>query len=334
MGWRGRRAVRVAARVALAGMLCGAMLLAAALVALRSEHLPEPDPAARGSGRDALWLGHAWVDGRKEQSDVDQLARRLKTTGVRDLFVHAGPLEDDGTLRMSRVPRATWFVEAVHAALPGVRVQAWLGAHVVPGKVPVENVLELGFDGVHFDFEPIVDGDPALVELLRQAREVTRRSQAILSVSAIHHEPWPGVAACVDLVPGPLAMWSEEYLGEVAAQVDQIAVMSYDTGLPTEATYGGYVRRATESALRVVPREVALLMGVPAYHDHRFFRYDSAETVAAAVKGIRLALGSQPPQRDFGVAIYVDFAATEQDWASYHRDWLLTPTAVLGKDLR
>jgi spore germination protein YaaH len=251
----------------------------------------------------------------------------VRTTGIRDLFVHSGPFEADGTLDHGRIPQARWFVAAIHAALPGVRVQAWLGAHSVPETVlgSIDGVLDLGFDGVHYDFEPIAEGDDGLISVLRKTHELTKKRRAILSVSAIHTEPWADLAACVDLIPGRMALWSTDYLRRVAQEVDQIAVMSYDTAMPTEAAYGGYLRRATENALRAVPAHVALLMGVPAYHDQRFFRYDRAETVAAALRGVRLALGSAAPPRDFGVAIYVDFAATEQDWASYHRDWADRP---------
>jgi hypothetical protein len=40
---------------------------------------------------------------------------------------------------------------------------------------------------------------------------------------------------------------------------------------------------------------------------------------AVALRGIRLALGSTA--RPVGVAIYVDFTATEADWASYRAGW-------------
>ena len=70
---------------------------------------------ARTRGKDAVWLGHAWVDGRKTDADIDGLAKLLAGTGVRDLYVHTGPLEHDGSLRDDLAPRARWFVEAVHA---------------------------------------------------------------------------------------------------------------------------------------------------------------------------------------------------------------------------
>jgi len=40
-------------------------------------------------------------------------------------------------------------------------------------------------------------------------------------------------------------------------------------------------------------------------------------------------LGDDPPDRDVGVAMYVDFAATDSDWASYRADWL-SPASTDG----
>jgi hypothetical protein len=104
-------------------------------------------------------------------------------------------------------------------------------------------------------------------------------------------------------------------------EVDQVALMAYVTALFTSSAYSGYVRRATEVALAAVPAGVGLLIGMPAYHDHRLTHDDRAETVAAAIKGVRLALGGAAPAREFGVALYVDFAATDADWAAYRSGW-------------
>jgi hypothetical protein len=287
-----------------------------------------------GSGHDAEWLGHAWVDGRKGQPDVDTLAAALRGTGIRDLFVHAGPFRDDGTLDPGLRPRARWLTGALHAALPGVRVQAWLGAHPVPGQLrldspgtrervlaAVRQVLDDGFDGVHYDFEPLDDGNADLVTLLRDTHPLTRQRHAVLSLSASFLAPLPGLATGAVLLPGRMALWSPGYLHRLASQVDQVAVMSYDTWLWTQPTYSGYVRHSTEQALAAVPSDVALLIGVPAYHDDNLRHHRGAETMPAALHGVRLALGAHPPRRDFGVAVYVDFTATPADWASYHHDW-------------
>jgi hypothetical protein len=334
-----RRWVRRVATTVGAVSGCLALLLITGWVALLAEDSGAPSAAAHGNGHDAEWLGHAWVDGRKGQSDVDGLAAALRGTGIHDLFVHTGPFRDDGTLDPGLRPQAHWLIGALHAALPGVRVQAWLGAHPVPGQLHLDSpatrahilaavgqALDDGFDGVHYDFEPVEDDNPDLVRLLAATHTLTRQRRSTLSLSASFLAPLPGIAAGAALLPGRLAVWSPEYLHQLALQVDQVAVMTYDTALWTRATYAGYVRRATELALRAVPASVALFIGVPAYHEDNLRHHNDAETMSAALRGVRLALGIHPPSRDFGVALYVDFTATAADWDSYQRDWANTAT--------
>jgi hypothetical protein len=228
-------------------------LLASGCVALLVEDHGTPSAAAHGSWHDAEWLGHAWVDGRKQQSDVDGLAAAVRSTGIRDLFVHTGPFRDDGTLDAGVRPQARWLINALHAALPDVRVQAWLGAHPVPGQLHLDSpttrgrllaavgqVLDDGFDGVHYDFEPVEDGNSDLVTLLAATHRLTRQRHATLSLSASMVAPLPGLAGVAAAPPSRLAVWSPGYLHQLAQQVDQVAVMLYDTGLPTSATYAGY----------------------------------------------------------------------------------------------
>jgi hypothetical protein len=279
-----------------------------------------------------VWLGHAWVDGRNGEREVAALATRLKGSGVSDLYVHTGPLSYDGTLPASLYPQAGQMIRALHETLPGVRVHAWLGQLVDPGTldlsspavranivVSARQVLAAGFDGVHYDFEPVPDGDAGLLDVLDRTRAVVSAARGVLSISSHHVEPLPGVSAA-GLALGFAKWWTPGYLSEVARRVDQVAVMSYDTAQPTQALYTGYVRRQTELAMAAVPPGTRLLMGLPAYHDDNWTRHASAETVAAAVRGVRLGLGPGGRER-FGVALYVDFAATDGDWAAYHRDW-------------
>lgn len=291
-----------------------------------------PAEDARSRGRDAVWLGHGWVDGRHSEADVQALAARLRGGGVRDLFVHAGPLSDDGGLDPALHPRAAWAVHALKRAVPGVRVQAWLGQRVDPGRLELDDadtrdrivastrqVLDAGFDGVHFNFEPTPDGSVGLLSLLDQTRALTRSRAAVLSISAHHVEPLPGTRLA-DVVIGHPKWWTSGYLSQVARRVDQVALMSYDSGLPTATLYTGYVRWQTEVALGAVPAGTDLLIGVPAYHEKTRAHRPSAETTAAAVRGVRLALGPAG-RREFGVALYADFAATDADWNAYRFGW-------------
>jgi hypothetical protein len=305
----------------------------ATLLYLASGAAGHPSSSARGTGHDALWLGHAWVDGRRSQSDVDALADRLRSTGIRDLLVHTGPFSDDGTLDPALRPQARWLTGALHSALPGVRVQAWAGAHPTEAELhlwepavrsqllrSVGEVLADGFDGIHYDFEPVQSGSPDLLAILRETRPVTQARGALLSVSAVHIEPFPGPTEMLRASPVPMSLWSTGYLHEVALLVDQVALMSYDSAMPTETLYCGYMHRSTSHALAAVPPEVGLLIGVPAYPPAGVSHW-AAENMESAIRGVRLAIGDRPLGREFGIALYVDFTATEEDWSVYHRDW-------------
>ncbi|OIJ64893.1 hypothetical protein WN71_026730 [Streptomyces mangrovisoli] len=320
-------------------MLVLLLPLAAAETALRVNYSGDLADGTRTRGQDAIWLGHAWIDGRKTDADVAALARRLRGTGIRDLYVHAGPLEHDGTLPASDHPRAAWLIAAVHRALPGVRVQAWLGDELAPEKpdamhlersatrtaivASTRGILAAGFDGVHFDLEPLHSGDRNYLALLDALHRVTRAHGAVLSVAAHQIDPLPAFHSFWGTVTGHPKWWSQAYFGQVARRVDQIAVMSYDTMQPLASLYGGYVAQQTSLALEVTPKSTELLMGLPFYHENRFGHWARAETVPAAVRGVRLGLSRTDPGRaNFGVALYVDFAATEADWRAYQEDWV------------
>ncbi|MGQ4414349.1 hypothetical protein ACN6LA_003125 [Streptomyces sp. SAS_269] len=331
----GRRRLR---RVLIAVLLALTLPLLTAETALRLNYTSTPAPGTLTRHKDALWLGHAWVDGRKTDADVKALADRLRGTGIRDLYVHSGPLEHDGTLPKSAYKRAGWLIAAVHRELPGVRVQAWLG-DVLASEGPyglhleraatreaivesTRGILAAGFEGAHFDLEPLHSGDRDYLSLLDDLRALTRAHHALLSVAAHQIDPLPGFHSFWGTTTGHPKWWSQAYFGQVARRVDQIAVMSYDTMQPLQSLYGGYVAQQTSLALEVTPRTTDLLMGLPFYHENRFGHWAHAETVPAAVRGVRLGLSRTDVGRTrFGVALYVDFAATEDDWTAYRNDW-------------
>lgn len=334
-----RRWPRRLRRTALALVLVLLVPLLAAETALRLNYTGDPAKGTYTRNRDAIWLGHAWIDGRKTDTDVTALAERLKKTGIHDLYVHAGPLEHDGTLPKSAYPKARRFIGAVHRAAPGVRVQAWLG-DVLATEGPVglrldraatraavvastRQILAAGFDGAHFDLEPLHSGDRHYLALLDALHKVTAAAGVPLSVAAYQIDPLPAFHSVWGTLTGHPKWWSQAYFGQVARRVDQIAVMSYDTMQPLQSLYGGYVAEQTSLALEVTPKSTDLLMGLPFFHENRFGHWAHAETASAAIHGVRLGLSRTDPGRaHFGVALYVDFAATEKDWRAYQDGWV------------
>ncbi|MEV7219232.1 glycosyl hydrolase family 18 protein [Streptomyces sp. NPDC093681] len=337
---RRRTGIRIRIRrTVLAIVLVLLVPLLTAETALRINYMGDPADGTYTRDRDAMWLGHAWVDGRKKDADLTALARSLKTTGIRDLYVHTGPMEHDGTLPESLYPRARWLIDGVHRELPGVRVQAFLG-DVLATEGPdgmrldraatraavvgsARQVLDAGYDGVHLDLEPLHSGDRNYLSLLDDVRAVTRARDAQLSVAAHQIDPLPALHSVFGFFTEHPKWWSQEYFGQVARRVDQIAVMSYDTAQPLEGTYGGYVAQQTSLALEVTPPTTHLLMGLPFYHESNFDHWGHAETVAAAVRGVRLGLSRTDADRElFGVAPYIDFAATDTNWKEYRDGWV------------
>ncbi|MGW7264197.1 hypothetical protein [Streptomyces sp. NPDC054842] len=336
--WR-RPSLRRPKRIALALALVLLLPPLAAGVALRVNYAGDLADGTLTRNRDALWLGHAWVDGRKRDADVRGLAERLRGTGIHDLYVHAGPLEHNGTLPKSAYPRAGWLLAAVHRELPGVRVQAWLGdalASEGPHGMRLERaatrdavvrstreILAAGFDGAHFDLEPLHSGDRNYLALLDDLHRVTRARGVPLSVAAHQIDPLPAANSVRGALTGHPKWWSQKYFGQVARKVDQIALMAYDTALPLESLFGGHVAQQTSLALEVTPESTDLLMGLPFFHEDDWSHHENAETVAAAVRGTRLGLSRTDRTRArFGVALYVDFAAREEDWTAYREDWV------------
>ncbi|MQY31897.1 glycoside hydrolase family 18 protein [Nocardia aurantia] len=335
--WRSWSRLR---RVSLSVILvvCLVLLLPlTAVLTLWTADLGRPADDARTRGHDAFWLGHAWVDGRKTEADVAALGERLAGSGITDLYVHTGPLSDDGSLDPRLYPLAAWFVTTAHRLLPGVRIQSWLGDFVAPEHDAlhmadpatrdrlldsVSHVLDLGFDGVHYDLEPVRSGSPDYLTILDRTRALTTARHAQLSVSAPQIDPLPGLHHLYVTLAGHGKFWAQSYFAEVARRVDQIAVMSYDTWMPTESLYGGYLAQQTKLALQVTPQQTLLLMGVPAFWAEDYGHHGDAETVAGAVRGARLGLSRTAPGRQsFGVALYVDFTATPGDLAAYRSDW-------------
>ncbi|WP_049574878.1 hypothetical protein [Nonomuraea sp. SBT364] len=325
-----RAVIRRGLRLLALALAVVVVLVGVMAAAFRLQFTGAPAGWAKSTGNDAMWLGHMWVDGRCTEQDVRDLAARLRTTGIKDLYVHSGPFEEDGRLDPAKYPNARNFVQWAKKHMPGVRVSAWLGQTVEDGldlddPASRQNVLngvaaimKTGYDGIHYNFEPIGDGDTDFLVLLDETRKHTR----LLSTSTPQVEPYPGMRLATRAFLTHDKYWSRGFFREVVDRVDQVAVMTYDSGLPLPSLYGGHVTRQAELALELVPESKHVFVGAPAYHDHDVPWSDAAESVALAAQGAKLALSEHGPRERFGLALYVDFAATAEDWREYTTQWL------------
>ena len=310
---------------------------------------------AKSSGQDALWLGHGWLAGPgaggggsgsggsgSGGSDtyagdggrgLAALTARIRGSGVSDVYVLAGQLSAGGQLDPSQYAGAAAFLRSFHAALPHVRLCAWLNGTVGQGQLNLDDtttraavvasaaaLLHAGFGGISYDLTPVASGDSGLLDLLDATRAL---HPGILSVDAPKVEPLAGMGLPAALIMRRPVFWTSGYLGDVASRVSQVALMSYDTGVPMPSWYSGYVARETAIALRAVPAGVGLVIGLPAFAGSTLGHHGSAETVPAAIHGVRVALtGSHHPRSTLGVGLYTADSATAQDWSAYQSGWV------------
>ncbi len=286
----------------------------------------------------AVWVGHRWVTQDASDDEITDLARLLARHGIKYLYVHVGPLQADGTILPSRYEGAGRFVTVARRVEPGLVLLAWVGQieksgggildlsnPAVRNRVAQTSTIftaELDFDGIHYDIEPILDGNQDFLDLLRLTREKQLGRNALLSTAAPKWVPDAYIPSFLRLVYRPGAVWTDSYYKEVDQCVDQIAVMAYDTALPWAPAYSLFMKLQTSSILGAV-KSAEVLMGVPTYYEPSWGHSPDAENVDSAIKGVVAGLNSTKATDNFaGVAIYPLWETSEEKWEAYRRLWL------------
>jgi spore germination protein YaaH len=154
----------------------------------------------------------------------------------------------DGSIPSDRYPDAKVFLRDLHRDDPGLRPQAWIGVIQSTGGGPLDladprvranivrtaaRFLSLGFQGIHYDIEPVLPGDRNFLALLGDTHSLTRRRRAVLSVATEALDSLPVGGGLVRSLIGSYHTWTLGYFLQVARRVDQIAVMTYGDGIPT-----------------------------------------------------------------------------------------------------
>lgn len=321
------------------GALVLAALMAGGLGYLYLTDRGAPAPSHRSAGPNGVWAGHAWVGEPRDGRDYARLAEELGRRRISDAFFHVGPIAGDGTIPTDRHPHAAALVDALEVHNPRLRLLAWMGQIEKRGGGPLDlsdpsvranivrtaaRFLDLGFDGIHYNFEPTASGSPDLLALLDETAAMTRAQGKLLSMATDELEPVPGLAWIAGLLRLRGGFWSADYYREVARRVDQIAVMMYDTALPTDWLYASLVAWETRAIVELVGEQTIVFMGVPTYEEQRLSFHPEAENMVSALRGIQRGLRAARPTRPerFGVAVYALWTTDQKEWAHYRRAWL------------
>lgn len=325
-------------RVALIVVATLAVILGGGLAVIYAATAALQERTVASTGPNGLWLGHRWVGKAQKEAAYQRLAARLRRHRITDVYVHVGPLQADGTIKPARFPAAKTLLRHLRAGTPGSRLHAWIGQVEARGGGPLDlskssvrvNVwrtagrfLELGFDGIHYNIEPST-GSRHFLELLAATRRMTRRRGKVLSVAADELEPLPGLAWVTRALGTNGGYWSKSYYRAVIDNVDQVAVMTYDTLLPTAWMYEGFVAWQTAQIRRLSKGRAQLLIGIPSHEGTRLSFDPDVETVRSALVGVRK--GMKLLEKDdfigFGVAVYGDWTTDASEWRAYRELWL------------
>jgi hypothetical protein len=325
-----RRAV-VLARLAALAVLAGVALLVYFAFAPVGDTAPHPF----NHDRNAVWLEHRWLERRQPEPDMEALFARLRARGIGYVYPHVIPFDAAGKLPPHDREQMRAFLAAARRVAPDLRVLPWIGGlrkgykRQRPGTVELgdltqqqrmvaeaRGLVDEGFDGVHLNVEPIDDGNDEYLALLRALR--TAVGGRVLSVAAIRPAP-------VGLPRAPNFAWSPDYYARVAAIVDQMVIMAYDTALPTASLYRRYVRWAARSvagALDASGSDARVLMGVPTYEPYGFMHRRGVETPENSLAGVVAGLRGLGAGGTFeGIALYAEWTTDEGEWAAYERQW-------------
>ncbi|MFA6992182.1 MAG: glycoside hydrolase family 18 protein [Candidatus Gracilibacteria bacterium] len=284
-------------------------------------------------GKNAVWLSHKWVGERTTDQEVNDLVNRLEKYQISLVFVHAGPLDVDGTISPERYKYALSFLEKAKKFDKDIQYQAWLGQvrkevdisdpkvqHNI-GKQALIFANLIGFDGVHFDIEPVWDGDSNFIDCLKIVRESIGNEKTI-SVALAEFIP-RSIIWMLEDVKNFKNYNSEVNYKNVAQYADQIIVMAYDTGINNAFVYRWLLREQTIWLTNLL-KSKELFVGIPAYAEPTPGFNPLVENIENGLKGIISGLNNiRSADENFaGVAIYPYWEMNNEKWAVYEDLWL------------
>ncbi|MBU1992110.1 MAG: glycosyl hydrolase family 18 protein [Patescibacteria group bacterium] len=295
------------------------------------------DGAHFNKGTNAIWVKHSWVSEAKTFQEIEEFITFLASKQITNVFMHVGPLDSDGSIPDYRYAEAENFLDVAHRITKRMKFQAWVGQ--IRSKIDLDDpdvrkniavvsrklTNSIGFDGIHFDIEPVGDGDEAFILLLEDVRYEIPEGK-IISV------------ALSELIPRSIVtllspFWelenynSEKYYKQVAKYADQVVAMTYDTSIDDEWLYRFLVRHQLIAATRALD-DKEVFIGIPTYDDIKAGFNPAVENIRTGLLGIVDGLNNLRSDKDSfaGVAIYSNWETDQAEWNTYDELWL-TPSS-------
>lgn len=294
-----------------------------------------PDPSNQQIN--GAWIHYSFYFGERPKDEIDDLARRLEQARIQDAYFHVRYIKADGTLKFRYAESARSLNRRLSDQAPGIRRFAWVFAgHGKMGDVDLSDdriraqmvseaewlIDECGFEGIQWDYEPAIDGSEPFLSLLDETRASLPEGTPI-SVAA---PPW---------FPALSVGWKEPYIRQVASRVDQIAVMTYDTGFSHPRAFSWL---AAEQARRwptwckSANPDCEVLIGLPTYTEGFASHNPHAENITIGLWGLRK--GSAAKTKPDGAAIFAEYTMDEAEWTAWRELWAWDGPMPPGRNQR
>lgn len=281
----------------------------------------------------AIWIGHQWVGEEKSDREIQELVNNLKDHGIDTVFVHSGPLKADGSIDPGTYRYAVEFIETARSFDSNIQYQAWIGQirnkidlsdsevrHNIANQCMLLGQL-IDFDGIHFDIEPVWDGDTDFIITLKECRELLP-DEKVISVALAELIPY-SVIWFTENIHDFDNYNTEKNYENVALYADQVIVMTYDTSIKSEWIYKWLVK---EETIRITSflDEAEVFIGIPAYEGDVGVFDPEVENIKNGLLGIIMGLNNLRSNEDnfAGVAIYPYWEMDDDEWETYENLWL------------
>ncbi len=283
-------------------------------------------------GTNAAWLGVEWASQPHRADEVLALTMDLAEQQITTIYVYTSYYKPEGVFNPTYA-YAEEFVTALKNFAPDLTVQAWIGLpldtmnlnnRAVRSEVTdfcAAIVKDAGFDGLHLDPEPVKDGDAAVLALLDEVRTALG-PEPVLSIAG--RRIWPLFPS----VQWPLVgqwSWRTAYYQKVARRVDEIAVMVYESALPTSGLYRQWTKFQVIALSRALAySDVRVFIGIPTSEEVTPAHNPRAENMRNGLRGTIDGLNDWATWANvvIGVAVYPYWETDVREWQIYQSLWL------------
>jgi len=265
----------------------------------------------------AFWMEPAWSTG--EVNDFVTLKSQIQEFNISDLYFHVGPLDAYGSLADDLK------IDAANLAALSTTNYAWIGQ--IRGQIDIDDelireevilsakeMINQGFDGIHIDIEPFRSEDESFYSLVEEMRAAMPGIP--ISIAMDQWQPHTLTQFFASYYGVSIeSYWDTSQVERIAEYVDQMVVMTYDTGFTTPELYIWWVEQQVIALSKRMDDDTEIFIGIPSYE--KAVSIDPAtENVQTGLEGFQSGMTNLRTDLTTlaGVAIYSYWEMDEDEW--------------------